>query len=74
MLVQEPANTMKWVDDRGLVVHVEPGFDFSRDFCAKDLAYVTVLRPPVSEFIRTCARLEPRLGCGRTRLTVDPAM
>ena len=47
MLVQEPANTMKWVDDRGLVVHVEPGFDFSRDFCAKDLAYVTVLRPPV---------------------------
>ena len=48
ILTQEPANDEGWVDDKGWPVHaVDPGFDASHDLCA-DLAYATVLRPPVA--------------------------
>ena len=45
---QEPANDNHWFDpERKRVVNVvDPGFEASADFCA-DLAYMTILRPPL---------------------------
>jgi len=48
LLTQEPANEQQWVDGHRLMRAVDPGFDGLRDFCAEDLAYVTVLRPPIA--------------------------
>ena len=46
VLEQEPANDVKWIESRGIVSAVDPGFDARHDFCP-DLAYATILRLPI---------------------------
>ena len=47
ILQQEPGNKVQWLGANGVARAIDPGF-VARDFCPRDLAYLTVLRSPVA--------------------------